>query len=77
MFRDLFSGPHIIIVLIIIVLIFGATRLPVLAKSLGQSMRIFRREMKNLKDDDGDAGTTPTATPSDSAAPGATPTPKQ
>jgi sec-independent protein translocase protein TatA len=54
MIRDLFSGSHLIIVLVVIVLLFGATRLPVFAKSLGQSMRIFRREVKNLKDDDGD-----------------------
>jgi sec-independent protein translocase protein TatA len=54
MIRDLFSGWHLIIVLVVIVLLFGATRLPIFAKSLGQSMRIFRREVKNLKDDDGD-----------------------
>ncbi|MCL2514912.1 MAG: twin-arginine translocase TatA/TatE family subunit [Microbacteriaceae bacterium] len=51
MLKDLFSGWHLIIVLLIVVLLFGATRLPVFAKSLGQSMNIFRKEMKTLKDD--------------------------
>lgn len=61
MLRDLFSGPHLIIILVIIVLLFGATRLPVFAKSLGQSMRIFRKEVKNLKSDDDVDGETPAA----------------
>lgn len=52
MWKDLFSGWHLIIVLVIVVLLFGATRLPVFAKNLGQSMNIFRKEMKNLKGDD-------------------------
>jgi len=59
-----------IIVAIVLVLLFGAPRLPALAKSLGQSMRIFRGEVKNLKEDgktdepgqDSDKGdTTPSA----------------
>jgi sec-independent protein translocase protein TatA len=52
MLGDLFSGPHILIVLAIVVLLFGATRLPALAKALGQSGRIFKSEMKASKDDD-------------------------
>ncbi len=56
MFRDLFTGWHLIIVLVVIVLLFGATRLPIFAKSLGQSMRIFRREVKNFNKDDDEAG---------------------
>ena len=49
-FRDL-GGWHLLIILVIIVLLFGASRLPAVSKSLGQSMRIFRREVKGLKDD--------------------------
>ncbi len=45
-----------IIIVIVVILLFGAPRLPALAKSLGQSMRIFRGEVKNLaKDDEADA----------------------
>jgi sec-independent protein translocase protein TatA len=46
MLGDLFSGPHIIIVLAIVVLLFGATKLPALAKAVGQSARIFKNEIK-------------------------------
>ena len=37
MFGNLFDGPHLLIVLAIVVLLFGATRLPALARALGQS----------------------------------------
>lgn len=48
---NLFTGPHIWIILIIVILLFGAAKLPALAKSLGQSARIFKGEMKSMKDD--------------------------
>jgi len=64
---NLFAGPHLWIILIIILLLFGAAKLPALAKSLGQSARVFKGEMKAMKsDDDADAtaadGTTATST---------------
>ncbi len=43
----LFDGPGIWIVLVVVLLLFGATRLPALARSLGQSTKIFRQEMKS------------------------------
>ena len=46
-----FGWPHLLIILAVILLIFGATRLPALAKSLGQSARVFKGEMKAMKDD--------------------------
>jgi len=45
------SAPHIIILLIVVVLLFGAARLPKVASSLGQSMRIFKKEVQGLHDD--------------------------
>ena len=36
-----------VIILVVVLLLFGATRLPALARSLGQSMRVFRSELKN------------------------------
>ena len=42
-----FGLPHLIIILVIILLLFGAPRLPGLAKSIGQSMKIFRNEIKD------------------------------
>jgi sec-independent protein translocase protein TatA len=43
------TGWHLLIILAVVVLIFGAAKLPALAKSVGQSARIFKTEMKNLK----------------------------
>ena len=40
------------ILIVIILLLFAAPKLPALAKNLGQSMRIFKGEMKQMKDDD-------------------------
>jgi sec-independent protein translocase protein TatA len=45
------TGWHLVIILVIVVLLFGATRLPTLAKSVGQSMKIFRQEMKTQNDE--------------------------
>ncbi|GAA1603398.1 twin-arginine translocase TatA/TatE family subunit [Leucobacter chromiireducens] len=41
------GGPTLIIILFIILLLFGAPKLPGLAKSLGQSMRILKKEVRN------------------------------
>lgn len=41
------NGWHAVIILVIVLLIFGAPKLPGLAKSLGQSLNIFKSEMKN------------------------------
>jgi sec-independent protein translocase protein TatA len=48
----IFSGPHLIIVAIVFVALFGAAKLPIFARSLGQSMRIFKSEVRGLKEDD-------------------------
>lgn len=60
MFDALLRGPTPWIILAVVVLLFGATRLPALARSLGQSVKIFRGEMKH--DDGADS-----AAPADSA----------
>ncbi|KQY44034.1 Sec-independent protein translocase subunit TatA [Cellulomonas sp. Root137] len=51
MFRNI-SAWHVIIVLLVVVLLFGAKRLPDLAKSVGQSMKIFKNEVKDLRNDE-------------------------
>jgi len=46
-------GPREIVILLIVVLVlFGAKRLPDSARSLGRLMRIFKSEMKEMKADD-------------------------
>jgi sec-independent protein translocase protein TatA len=42
---------EILIILIVVLLLFGPKRLPELAKSVGQSVREFRRGIKDLKND--------------------------
>jgi TatA/E family protein of Tat protein translocase len=43
---------HIILLLIVITILFGAKRLPDSARSLGRSMRIFKSEMREMKSDE-------------------------
>ncbi len=74
MFGNL-TGWHLLVVLAVILLLFGAAKLPALAKSMGQSARVFKSEMKEMKRDDEiaaqpseaprptDAGTAPTVAP--------------
>ncbi|CAB4711113.1 MAG: twin-arginine translocase TatA/TatE family subunit [Actinobacteria bacterium] len=43
---------HILILLIVILVLFGAKRLPDSARSLGRSLRIFKSEMKEMTNDE-------------------------
>ena len=52
--------PEILILLIVILVLFGAKRLPGAARSLGQSMRIFKAETKGLRNDDDTTVVAPT-----------------
>ncbi len=46
------TGVHLIVILAVILLFFGAPKLPALAKSFGQSVRILKREVsEDAKDD--------------------------
>lgn len=42
------SAPHIIILLVVVLLLFGSTRLPGAAQALGRSMHIFKKSVKGL-----------------------------
>ena len=41
-----FTPTHIIVLLIVLILVFGSTKLPQIASSLGQSMKVFKKEIK-------------------------------
>lgn len=64
---------ELIIILLIIVLLFGAKKLPELAKSIGQSMKIFRAETKT--DDPATQQTVNTVSDAPAPAPAAAPAP--
>lgn len=46
------QGAEWLIILAIVVLVFGAAKLPELARGTGQALRIFKSETKGLRDDD-------------------------
>jgi sec-independent protein translocase protein TatA len=48
------QGAEWLVILAIVVLVFGAAKLPDLARGTGQALRIFKAETKGLKDDDDD-----------------------
>jgi sec-independent protein translocase protein TatA len=45
---------HIAVLVVVLILLFGAKRLPDAARSLGRSLRIIKAETKGLVDDDND-----------------------
>jgi len=46
------NGWEWVILLVVVLLLFGAKRLPDMARSLGQSARVLKGEIKGLRDDD-------------------------
>jgi sec-independent protein translocase protein TatA len=43
---------HILVLVVVLILLFGAKRLPDAARSLGRSMRILKAETRGLAEDD-------------------------
>ncbi|MBV9057676.1 MAG: Sec-independent protein translocase subunit TatA [Pseudonocardiales bacterium] len=41
------TGWHLVILIAVVVLLFGAKRLPDMARAIGQSTRIFKHEIKH------------------------------
>ena len=50
-----FNGPTIAILVIVALLLFGAKKLPDLARSLGRSARILKAESKGLVDEENES----------------------
>lgn len=46
------TGWELVLLLGVLVLLFGATKLPTAARSIGQSMRIFKAETKGMRSED-------------------------
>ena len=47
-----FQVWHMIVLLVLVLVVFGSSRLPDIAKSVGQSMKVFKKEIKELRDED-------------------------
>jgi len=47
-----FTPTHIVVLLVLVLLVFGSSKLPDIARSVGQSMKVFKKEVKELRDDD-------------------------
>jgi sec-independent protein translocase protein TatA len=46
------GAPELIIIALVILLLFGATRLPKLGRSMGQSIKGFKQGLNDDSDDD-------------------------
>ena len=46
------GAPELVLIILAILLLFGYKKLPDASRSLGRSLRIFKGEMKGMKDDD-------------------------
>jgi sec-independent protein translocase protein TatA len=57
------GGWELVILIGILVLLFGAKRLPDMARSIGQSARVFKGEMKGMKNDEGAKADSPADPP--------------
>ena len=71
---DLFDSPwKVLIIAALLIVFFGARKLPDAARSLGKSMRILKKEVSGLHNDDDEpaSGTTVQAAPAQLQAPAA------
>jgi sec-independent protein translocase protein TatA len=83
---DLFDSPwKVLIVAVVLIVFLGSKKLPYAARSLGQSMRILKREVQGLHEDESAPDAQAQSAPSEAqfppaqltAAPGAAPADQQ
>jgi sec-independent protein translocase protein TatA len=66
----LFDSPtHLLIILAVLVVLFGSAKLPKAAKSMGEAMRIFKKESAKLHDEDAPTAQVQASAPQQVAAP--------
>ncbi len=61
MWRDLLQPSHLIIVVAVLAILFGWKKLPDAARSVGRSMRIFKSEVSEMKNDGKEGRPSPAA----------------
>lgn len=55
MFAGFFDGPEVIVVLVVVLVLFGGSRIPKLARNLGQAQKEFKKGLtEGAKDGDSD-----------------------
>lgn len=66
----LFDSPtHLLIILVVLVVLFGSAKLPKAAKSMGEAMRIFKKESAKLHEEDKPTAQVEASAPQQVAAP--------
>jgi sec-independent protein translocase protein TatA len=63
------SLPHILILLVIVLLVFGAKRIPEIGSSLGKGIREFKNSLKEVGTDQPQPPLTPPPTSSSNSVP--------
>jgi sec-independent protein translocase protein TatA len=51
MFAGLFDGPELIVVLVVVLVLFGGSQIPKLARNLGQAQKEFKKGLDEGKKD--------------------------
>ncbi|RJK93173.1 Sec-independent protein translocase subunit TatA [Vallicoccus soli] len=55
------GAPELLIILVVLVFLFGAKRLPDMSRSVARSMKIFKTEVKEMREEDKPAHPTQTS----------------
>lgn len=64
-----FGWPHLLIIAVLIIVLFGAKRLPDAARGIGKSMRIFKAETRGMQEEDAASSSGTTQAPPQQIAP--------
>jgi len=70
------AGPDLIVILLIILVLFGAKKLPELARGMGQAVKEFQKAKDEFSDELHKAGTTPDASKTAEVKPAASTLPR-
>ena len=57
MFAGIFDGPEVIVVLVVVLVLFGGSQIPKLARNLGQAQKEFKKGLDQGSKDDEETST--------------------
>ena len=52
MFAGIFDGPEVIVVLVVVLVLFGGSQIPKLARNLGQAQKEFKKGVTDVNKDE-------------------------